>query len=342
MTHDTLPVGKLPVELLARLLAHAPVDDPRVILGPGIGLDCAVVEVGDTLLVLKSDPITFVSDAIGGYLVQVNANDVATTGATPRWLLITLLLPERHTTVPLVEGIFAQVHAACRALDIAVIGGHTEITHGLDRPLAMGTLIGEVTRKRLVTPRGAMPGDRILLTKGVPIEAVSILAREFPERVRDAVGEEGLRRAREFLADPGISVVREARAATEAGRVTAMHDPTEGGLAAALWELAQASGRTLAVDLAAVPVPELAARLCAAFHLDPLAAIASGALLLTAPAADAPDIRHALERAGVLCADIGEVHAGAAAVYSVTASGWVPLPWPKRDALARMYDAGRA
>lgn len=342
MAYNTLPVGKLPMELLARLLAHAPVDDPRVILGPGIGLDCAVVEVGGTLLVLKSDPITFVSDAIGGYLVQVNANDVATTGATPCWLLITLLLPEHRTTEALVEGIFAQVYAACRALGIAVIGGHTEITHGLDRPLAVGTLIGEVARERLITPRGAAPGDRILLTKGVPIEAVSILAREFPERVRDAVGEEGLRRARDFLADPGISVMRDARVATEAGRVTAMHDPTEGGLAAALWELAQASGRTLAVDLAAVPVPELAARLCAAFRLDPLAAIASGALLLTAPADDAGNIRQALEQAGIPCADIGEVHAGAAAVYRVTASGWVPLPWPKRDALARVYDAGSA
>lgn len=342
MVHDTLPVGKLPMELLARLLASAPVDDPRVILGPGIGLDCAVVEAGDTLLVLKSDPITFVSDTIGGYLVQVNANDVATTGAAPRWLLITLLLPEHHTTEALVEGIFAQVYAACRALGIAVIGGHTEITHGLDRPLAVGTLIGEVARELLITPRGAAPGDRILLTKGVPIEAVSILAREFPERVRDAVGEEGLRRARDFLADPGISIVRDARIAMKAGRVTAMHDPTEGGLAAALWELAQASGRTLAVDVTAVPVPELAGQVCAAFRLDPLAAIASGALLLTAPADDAGNIRQVLEQAGIPCADIGEVYAGAAAVYRVTASGRVPLPWPKRDALARVYDAGSA
>ena len=89
----TLPLGKLPAPLLARLLARAPVNDPRIVVGPGIGLDCAVVELGDILLVCKADPITFVTGEVGRYLVQVNANDVATTGATPYWLLVTLLLP---------------------------------------------------------------------------------------------------------------------------------------------------------------------------------------------------------------------------------------------------------
>jgi hydrogenase expression/formation protein HypE len=324
-----LPTGKLPPDLLARLLARAPGGDPRVVLGPGIGLDCAVIAQGDTLLVYKSDPITFATDEIGWYLVHVNANDIATTGATPRWLLVTALLPEGHTTAEDVESIAEQVYAACREIGVAVIGGHTEIAHGLDRPILAGTLIGEVSRERLVTPRGAVPGNRVLLTKGVPIEATAILAREFPERLTGVLSAAELERARAFLHDPGISVLRDARIALAAGRVTAMHDPTEGGLAGALWELAEASGHALVVDAAAVPVPELSARICRAFGFDPLAAIASGALLLTAPAADAPAIRRALEVEGIPCAEIGVVEDGPAGVN---------LPRPERDEIAKAWE----
>jgi hydrogenase expression/formation protein HypE len=335
-----LPVGKIPRDLLERLLAQAPIEDPQILLRPGIGLDCAVIEVGPTLLVAKSDPITFATDAIGWYVVQITANDIATTGATPRWLLLTMLLPEGRTTAKLVERISQQVYRACQAIGVAVVGGHTEITARLDRPILVGTLIGEVERDRLVTPQGARVGDQILLTKGIPIEATAILAREFPDRLRLVISAAELRRARAFLYDPGISVLRDARVAQQAGRVTAMHDPTEGGLASALWELAEASGRSLAVDLRAVPIPPLAAQVCRAFDLDPLAAIASGALLLTAPASDAVPICQALAAAGIACATIGEVVAGPAAVWRAEAAGREPLPCPERDAIAHVYEGG--
>jgi hydrogenase maturation factor len=333
-----LPVGKVPRDLLERLLAQAPTQDPHIVLGPGIGLDCAVVEVGDTLLVLKSDPITFAADAIGWYVVQVTANDLATTGATPRWLLITMLLPEGRTTARLAERISQDVYRACREIGVMVIGGHTEITARLDRPILVGTLIGEVQREMLVTPQGARAGDRILLTKGVPIEATAILAREFPERARQALSTAELRRARKFLYDPGISVLRDAQIALQAGQVSAMHDPTEGGLATALWELAEASGRSLTIDVRAVPIPPLAARICRAFDLDPLTAIASGALLLTTPASDAAQIRRALTAAGMSCADIGEVADGPTAVWRTGATGREPLSRPARDAIAQVYE----
>jgi hydrogenase maturation factor len=333
-----LPVGKLPADLLARLLAQAPSDDPRLVLKPGTGLDCAVVDMGATLLVLKSDPITFATDDIGWYLVQVNANDIATTGALPRWLLLTLLLPEQQTTAESAEAIARQVYAACRQLGIAVVGGHTEITYGLDRPILVGTLLGEVSREQLVTPRGAQPGDRVLLTKGVPIEATALLAREFWDRLAPALTAEELQEARDFLRVPGISVVRDAQAALGAGRVTAMHDPTEGGLALALWELAEASGRSLYVDLTAVPIPRLSARICQAFDLDPLAAIASGALLLTTPADDAPAVRRALAEAGIQCAEIGVVQSGPAAVWHTTDDDFALLSRPARDEIARVYE----
>jgi hydrogenase expression/formation protein HypE len=338
----SLPVGKLPPHLLARLLTAAPVDDPRVLLGPGVGLDCAVIDLGGQLLVCKSDPVTFATDRLGDYLVQVNANDLATTGATPSWLLVTLLLPESAADEAMAERLMAQIGDTCRELDIALVGGHTEITYGLDRPVAAGALFGLVERDRLVTPRGARPGDRLLLTKSVPIEATAILARERSERLGDFLSDADLRQAQGYLSDPGIGITRDARIALDAGRVTAMHDPTEGGLAAALWELAQASGRGVRFDPAAVPVTALSARVCAAFAIDPLTAIASGALLLTAPTPDAEAICGAVEREGIPCAEIGEITEGPPRVLQRSRSGWQPSPLPERDGLAQVFESSPA
>ena len=332
----SLPVGKLPPEALARLLAHIPASDPRVLVRPGPGLDCAVIAppAGDTVLVAKTDPITFATDAIGWYLVHVNVNDLATAGATPRWLLVTLLLPEGATPPELPDQIMAQVHAACRESGVSLVGGHTEITAGLPRPILIGTLLGEAPRDRLVTPRGAQPGDRVLLTKGVPIEATALLAREFPGRLAAALSPAEIEAARQYLYAPGLSVLREAHTALAAGRVTAMHAPTEGGLAAALWELAEASDRVLRINLDAVPVPALARRVCAALAINPLAALASGALLLTVHPADGGAVLQALAQAGIVCAEIGQVEAGPASVWA----GGALLPRPARDAVAALFD----
>jgi hydrogenase maturation factor len=340
-----LPIGKLPVDLLSRLLEKHPVQDPRVVLGPGIGVDCAVIESGERLLVVKSDPITFTIEDIGWYAVQINANDIATTGAIPRWFLATLLLPEIKTTPKLVETIFDQISAACQEIGASLVGGHTEITHGLDRPILVGTLIGEVDRDRLVKPDGAQPGDRLLLTKGAPIEATAILAREFSEELRlhspDCLSEDELKQARDFLYRPGIGVLQEARIATQAGIIHAMHDPTEGGIYTALWEMSQACGRSFRVSVSSVPVPELSRRICCILDIDPLAAIASGSLLLAAVKDDSDGICEAIRKAGISCTDIGEVisEAGEPTVWDCTEDGEIiPLPRPPRDAIARLFE----
>ena len=178
---DILPIGKLSTPLLSQFLSQIPTPDPQVVVGPGIGLDCAVIRTGKQLLVFKSDPITFATDEIGWYAIQVNVNDIVTTGALPRWFLTTLLLPAGRTTAEFVEQINKQLSQACQQMGITIIGGHTEITAGLDRPLVIGTIIGEVAPSNLITPCGAKPNDRILVTKGVPIEATALLARELPQ-----------------------------------------------------------------------------------------------------------------------------------------------------------------
>ena len=332
-----LPVGKLPVDLLAKVLSRAPLSDPRVLLGPGLGLDCAVIDIGQNLLVVKTDPITFATTEIGWYAVQVSANDIATTAATPRWFLATLLLPEGATTSDQVLEISEQAFQACREMGISVVGGHTEITYGLDRPILVGTMIGEVTRQELVTPRGAAPGHRLLLTKGVPVEATALLAREFSGRLTNILSPAELQEASAFLYQPGISVVRDARLACQAGRVSAMHDPTEGGLASALWELAEACQHSLLFDPTSVVIPELSRRICEAFEIDPLASIASGALLIAAPPPDSENICQSLVAQGIPCSEIGRVEDGPPLVYRITPAGPQVFPRPQRDEIARVF-----
>ena len=332
-----LPVGKLPAELLTRLLAEEPVRDPRVLVGPGVGLDCAVIDLGEgRCLVAKSDPITFATDEIGWYAVQVNANDVATTGAVPRYFLATVLLPEAGADEALAESILRQVRAACAEVGAELIGGHTEVTHGLGRPILAGTMLGEVERSRLVLPTGARPGDRLILTKRLAVEATAILAREKAPAPAGGVDEPLLERARGFLRDPGIGVLRDARAALAAAPVHAMHDPTEGGLATALHELAQAAGVGIEVD-AGVPIYLETLALCAPFGIDPWGVIASGSLLLAVAPEDAGLVLASLAAAGVEGAAVGWVRDPAFGVVRVESGRRAPVPRFERDEIAKAF-----
>lgn len=332
---DPIPLGKLPPEFLDRLVKKHQSTGERVVLGPGIGLDCAVLDFGDRYLVAKTDPITFTSDRIGWYLVNVNANDVATTGARPAWFLVSALFPSLDTSERDVEEVFEEIEAACSALGAQFIGGHTEVTAGIDRPILTGTMLGEVARDRLVTPRGARPGDALLLTKGIPIEATSILANDFADRL-DSLSPDLLREAQGYLSDPGISVVKEALAAADTGGVNAMHDPTEGGLAAGLWELASAAGVALHVDRESIPIPAPARAICDLLGLDPMACIASGALLLSVDSARLAQVTAAIEAQGVEVARIGDVVEGSG--VTIEEGGRVrELDWPQQDALTALY-----
>ena len=210
--------GKLPLELLSELLEGVKADDPRVVLGPRPGEDAALIDMGDRYLVAKSDPITFATELIGWYLVQVNSNDLAVMGATPLWLLATILLPE-GTRPDAVRAVFEQLQEACAALGVSLVGGHTEVTYGLPRPLAVGALLGEVSKEEVVLTSGARPGDAVVLTKGVAIEGTAILAREAREELLEAGLDAGtVDRASRLLFDPGISVVGDAAAARGAAR----------------------------------------------------------------------------------------------------------------------------
>ena len=336
-----LAVGKLPPQLLERLLDKVAPTDPRVVMGPRRGEDAAVLDRGDRDLVATADPITFATDEAGWYALHVNANDIAVRGARPTWFLATVLLPEGGATEATVERLFADLGEACAELRVALIGGHTEVTAGLPRAIVSGCMLGEVEKDRLVTTGGARPGDTLLLTKGVPLEGAAIVARErAAEAGRRGVAADVVKRAQEFLRRPGISVVPEARAACAAARVHAMHDPTEGGVATACWELAQAADVGLRVDRERIPVLREGRVLCEAFGLDPLGTIASGSLLLAVAPDDSEAVIAACRGAGVDCAAIGRVTDASQGVSLVTGGHARPMPTFPQDEITRIFSEG--
>ena len=337
----TLSAGKLRPALLADLLAALPTEDPSLLLGPTVGEDAAVIDFApeqERLLVAKSDPITFATDEIGYYAVNVCANDLAVIGARPRFYMPTLLLPADQSDTALATRIFAQIGQACRELGVVIAGGHSEVTHTVNQPVVAGTMLGEVGRNRFVHSGNCREGDVVLLVGAIPVEGVSIIAREMAdELLARGWATNEIEAAADYLYDPGISVLRVAHAAADTGCVHAMHDPTEGGVATGLMELAMAGEVGLEIDLDAIPVPTMAQRLCAEFDLDPLGTIASGALLATCAPEEAPTLQRAWAQQDRPVSVIGQVTAAAAGLRARRHGASCPFPRFAADEITKIF-----
>jgi hydrogenase maturation factor len=287
------------------------------------------------------DPITFATDLIGWYAVQVNANDIAVMGARPRWFVAALLLPP-EASEEVVAAVFDQLARGCEELGITLVGGHTEVTPSVSQPVIVGCMLGEAAVERLVMTGGARPGDVIVLSGAAGIEGTAILAREAGETLaRKGLDQAAIEQGRRFLFDPGISVVRAALAAAAVG-VTAMHDPTEGGVATGLLELARASGTGLEVETGLIPVLPLTREICDRLGLDPLGLIASGALLITLPPARTDALVKALGEAGAAATAIGRVLPASEGLCAIGVGRRGPLPEFERDEVARFLEELKA
>jgi hydrogenase maturation factor len=326
-----LALGKLPVELLTRLLAQQPPAPPELVLGAAIGEDACAIGVGDRLVVAAADPITLTSEHAGRLAVLVNANDVAVSGARPRWFLAVVLLPP-GSTEDLVEGIFRSIRHALAEVGAYLVGGHTEVTPAVTRPIVIGQMIG-VAEQRIVKTAGSQDGDAVVQVKPAPIEGAAVLTAE-AERV-GTVDPSILDAARSSLERPGIAVVEPAIMAAELG-ATSLHDPTEGGLAAGLHEMASAAGRRIVVDRSSILwfAPGLA--VCEALGADPWSTLASGTLLATFPAASVGDALSFLQDAGYEAALVGRVERGS----GVEDECGEAIPSSSRDEVARLLSGG--
>jgi HAD superfamily hydrolase (TIGR01509 family) len=331
-----LPAGKLPNDLLQRFLEKYGFEDPAVIIKPGIGEDTAAVAVeGAEVLVLKSDPITFVTDAAGEYAVVVNANDIATSGARPRWFLTTLMFPPGTSAANIGETM-RELSDVCRRWHITLCGGHTEITDAVTRPVVTGMMAGIVKRDRLIDKRNIRSGDRIFLTKGVAVEGTAIIAREFAARLASLGVETAVvTQCRRFL--DWISILPEARIAAAVDGVSAMHDVTEGGLATALEELSVAGNHRMRVRLEQIPIYPETDRICGLLKINPLGLIGSGSLIICCRQYAGDLLHRQIRDHGISITEIGEVLEAGTGIESTRDSR--PAPWPRfeRDEITRLF-----
>jgi hydrogenase expression/formation protein HypE len=334
-----LPLGKLNFDILEKLLEkYSGILDERLVVGPKVGEDAAVIDFPDRYLIAKTDPITFTMDEIGWYAVHINANDVAIRGAKPRWFQPAILLPEGRSTEGLVEEIFRQISRACRDLGVTIVGGHTEITHSLDRPIVVGSMFGEVDKGKLVTTSGARPGDDILLTKGIVIEGTAIIAREKHEDLRNrGYDEEFLRGCMDYLYKPGISVVKDALLANQF-EIHSMHDPTEGGLATGLYEMARASRVGMIVYGDKIDLLSDSKQLCAEYGLDPLRTITSGTLIVAADPENSKKVLEVYLNSGVRASVIGKIEERSFGIKVLKDGKKGDLKWSEKDEITRIFE----
>ncbi len=338
-----MKTGKLDIDILKGLLERHTILDPQVVIGPKIGEDAAVVDLGegsDCYWVVTSDPITFTTEEIGYYGVVVNMNDLAAMGATPKWFLATLLFPE-ESNLESIEKVFKQIHDACHRFKISFIGGHTEVAPGIGRIILSGHMIGEVKKDRLVTTSGTREGDLLLLVKGVCVEGTSIIAREKEsELLARGIKSSFIQRAKRFIFEPGIDVLQAARIACDTVPVHSMHDPTEGGLINGIVEIALASEKEIEVNLEKVLIYEESRTLCQEYELNPLGVIASGALLLTISPSDLSSLLKAFREVFIPIEVIGQVRKGKPRVLAIDEKGIREIPPFSRDEILKIYSNG--
>ncbi len=275
-----LPHGKIPIDILREVVfTNLGAKRKEVAVGPSAGIDAAVIDTENRSLIVSMDPITGALETIGWLAVNVNANDVATFGVEPAFLVTCLLLPE-NSQRKTIETICMQMNNAAKELNIAIVGGHCEITPGIANPIVVGCIMGTTEKGNYVTTASAKPGDMIILTKSAGIEGTAILASDREEKLKKTMNAKMIQKAKEFYTQ--ISVVKEAITAFKTGGVDAMHDPTEGGIIGGINEMADASNLGVRIYEEKIPVQHETAEICKFFKIDPLHLISSGALLIAA------------------------------------------------------------
>lgn len=335
MNKNGFPAGKLPAKILKEQLGLMEAEGGRILIGPRYGEDAAAVRMGDKALVFACDPVTLAAVHPGRYAVQVNANDIAVMGARPLWFMAAILLPEGSCDRPVVESVFSDIRSACKEIGVALCGGHTEITPGIDRPIIAGFMAGETSGGALIDKKNIRPGDEIILAGGIAIEGTAIIAIEHPDCL-SGLDPDLIRKSRDLLSEPGISIVREALLAAQAGKVHGMHDPTEGGLATALHELAEAAGVGMEIDADKIRVLPETDAISSRLGIDPLGLLASAALLVVSDGANTKRILDAYGDAGVTASVIGVITGKEEGLSMKRRGESAPLPFFERDELTKL------
>ncbi|MGC8569954.1 AIR synthase family protein [Caldivirga sp.] len=296
------------------ILTMLGVRDNSVVLGPGIGEDAAVIRINGSYMAVHTDPVTGSSNLLGWLAVHVAANDIATRGVRPRWFLLALILPVDSSENDVVR-IMRQVNDALIELNASLVGGHTEKSDTVTRPIAVTTVIG--VGDRFIRTGGLRSGDVVVMTKYAALEATAVLASDFKDKLMSVLSEEEFKEAEGLY--KMVSVVNDALTAAE--YATSMHDPTEGGVLQGLLEMAYSSGKLIIVDEDNIPVLPITKKVLDAFNLNPLTVLSSGSLLIGVKENEAGKLIEKLREMRINASIIGRVIDGEPGVVVKSRSG---------------------
>lgn len=297
-----MKLGKLsPRELECFVFPFRGKEREEVLFGPHLGRDCGVLRFSPLYLSCTCDPVTGTTFGAGTLAPHLVANDLIASGAEPVALVVSLLFPP-GTPSSSVESTMRELDEAAREIGFAILGGHTEVTDAVTRPVIHCTGIGKIEYEPLPDVTRVAPGDAIVMTKGAGIEGTGILAAEYAEALRGVLTDAELESARAFLRK--VSVLPEGRIALKFSP-HCLHDATEGGVLGAIWEVCSAQGLGFVVEEERVLVLPETEKIAKHFGCDPLSLISSGTLLIFTP--NPKPLLAALCEAGVPAAEIGQV-----------------------------------
>lgn len=301
-----MKVGKIPESVLKRsVFKQIHTKRSEVLMGAGVGEDCAAVKLSeDEMFVISTDPITGTATDIGNLAIHITLNDLASAGAEPVGVMLTILLPEHAKEAELKE-MMGQIEEACADAHVQIMGGHTEVTRAVNQSLINVCGVGKAKIGKLISTSGARVGDDIIITKWIGLEGTSIIAKEKEQELLTRYPQKLVDIAKGF--DVYLSVLPEAATAVKSG-VNAMHDVTEGGIFGALWEMAEASGVGLEIDLKKIPVKQETIEVCEFFGINPYELISSGSMLMAA--SDGNTLVRELQKQGIHAAIVGKAVAG--------------------------------
>ncbi|MSU00269.1 AIR synthase family protein [Tissierella pigra] len=299
-----MEIGKLPNEVLEKIvLSNIKNKRKEVLVKAAVGEDSAVIDFGNDLCVMSTDPITGATKDIGKLAVHISCNDVATAGAEPIGVMLTILAPP-STTEKDIENIMKEAGEVAKEINVEIMGGHTEITDAVNRIVISTTVIGKQPREKLPNPKEIKVGDKVLITKYAGIEGTSIIAKELEEELIYKLEKEKLESAKNM--DSMLSVVKEGIICGNIG-VRYMHDITEGGVLGAVWEASKATGKGIKVVENLIPVKDETREIANLINIDLYRLISSGSMLIIAEEEKIVEIGEKLNEEGIKVTVIGEV-----------------------------------
>jgi len=302
-----MKIGKVPVDVLKNLIIGRITTKRReVLVGSAVGEDCAVLDFEDQLCVISTDPITGAVAEIGSLAIDIACNDIASNGAEPIAVMMTILAPA-GTTEDDLRQIMDDANRAAARINVEIMGGHTEITDVVNRVLISTVALGKHHREKMVTTSGAQTGDTVIMTKNAGLEGTAILAHDKEKELLEIVSPQVIEKAKALKHH--ISVVPEGMIAGRTG-VNSMHDATEGGILGAVWELAEASGKGIEIHVDKIPVLPATRKICEAFGISPYRLISSGVMVMSVGQDQLEQLGQALTEAGIQWSVIGKITEG--------------------------------